>query len=524
MRNRSTTASWAAPSLFGSELKALRAHPYFNAGVDRAALTEFLRFGYVPAPASMFMGIRKLPPARWIRIAKESDAGDPATPYWSLAAVAKHAMAHRFAGTEEEAADEVDRLLRNSVRLRMISDVPIGAFLSGGIDSSTVVAIMQALSERPVRTFTIGFHERAYDEAETARAIAHHLGTEHTELYVTANEAQAAIPRLPVLYDEPFADSSQIPTMLVSELARRHVSVALSGDAGDEVFGGYTRYSWGENVLSCIQAAPARARSVLKSALLALPAARWDSLFATAGRHLPQALRQRMPGEKLHKLAEVLDATDRHDLYLRLTSAWREPALVVKGGFDGAAALTRDAPSVGIESFAEQMMFADTLSYLPDDILTKVDRATMSVGLEGRIPMLDQALVAFAWQLPVAMKVRSRQGKRPLRQVLARYVPARLFERPKMGFGVPIDAWLRGALRPWAESLLDEQRLRDDGFFEPASIRAKWREHLDGTRNRQHDLWMILMFQAWHDGLRRPGTAAVSASMQSVGKPPTAVL
>jgi asparagine synthase (glutamine-hydrolysing) len=488
--------------VFGSELKALRAHPHFDTSIDRTALTQFLRFGYVPGPGSIFEGIRKLAPSTWLRIHIEADVRKEPVPYWSLSDVARQGATHRFRGTEQEATDELDRLLRHSIRLRMISDVPLGAFLSGGIDSSTVVALMQAQSDRPVRTFTIGSHDRAYDEADMARAVAKHLGTDHTELYVTAEEARGVIPRLPSLYDEPFADSSQIPTFLVAQLARRHVTVSLSGDGGDEVFGGYTRYFWAERIWRAMRAMPSIARKTLASALFALSPAQWDAWLEPAGKYLPATLRQRTPGDKLQKVAEVMSVADRHELYLRLASTWKEPDRIVRGGFDPAPRLTRDAQSLGVSAFSEQMMFADTLSYLPDDILVKVDRAAMGVSLEGRVPMLDPHVVSFAWQLPATMKVRSGKGKWPLRRVLSRYVPLRLFERPKMGFGVPIGTWLRDPLREWAESLLDERRLRVEGFFEPTAIRKMWASHLSGARNWQYYLWVILMFQAWHEDLK----------------------
>ncbi|MDP8998569.1 MAG: asparagine synthase (glutamine-hydrolyzing), partial [Myxococcota bacterium] len=474
--------------VFGSELKALRAHPRFDAVIDRDALTQFLRFGYVPAPGSIFTGIRKLPPATWLRIREPTDVDRSPEVYWSLSEVVQHGIAHRFTGSNDEAVDELDRLLRDSIRLRMISDVPLGAFLSGGIDSSTVVALMQAQSDRPVRTFTIGTHDRAYNEAEMASAVARHLGTDHTELYVTASEAQAVIPRLPALYDEPFADSSQIPTFLVAQLARQQVTVALSGDAGDELFGGYTRYFWAEKIWRSIRGLPLAVRKKLASAIRGASSARWDSWFERINSHLPAALQQRTLGDKLQKVAGLMGVADRHELYLRLASTWKDPDAVVLRGSDRTPRLTRAAERLGVTAFSEQMMFADTLSYLPDDILVKVDRATMGVSLEGRVPLLDPRLVSFAWQLSPISKVRFGRGKLPLRGVLSRYVPAKLFDRPKMGFGVPIGHWLRGPLRDWAEDLLDERRLRTEGFLDPAPIRAQWLDHVKERRNAQYSL------------------------------------
>jgi len=531
---------------FGSELKALRAHPRCDMAVDRAALAQFLRFGYVPAPASIYAGIRKLRPGTHLRVAVEDHAAAHPTPYWSISGAVRAAVQDRFAGPEDAAIDELDRLLRDAIRLRMVADVPLGAFLSGGIDSSMVVALMQAESRAPVRTFTIGFHDRAYDEASAARAVAKHLGTDHTELYVTPEEARAVIPRLPALYDEPFADSSQIPTFLVAELARRHVTVALSGDGGDELFGGYNRYFWAQNVWNGVRTVPRRARPLARAAILGALAAtarraavhpgpghgrgghdsrrsQRDGQSAWGARlppflrpRLPSRLLPRLPADKLQKLADLFAASDEHDVYLRLASTWKEPLAVVRGAEPGLeplpvpALLSREAAELGVTSFAEQMMYADTLTYLPDDILAKVDRATMGVSLEGRMPFLDPRLLSFAWRLPPRAKLRAGTGKLPLRRLLARYVPEALFDRPKMGFGVPVGAWLRGPLRDWAESLLGEGALSRGGFFERGPVRAAWDEHLRGTRNLEHPLWAVLMFQAWQasqPGLQAPRTA-----------------
>lgn len=495
--------------LFGSELKALRAHPAFAPDIDRQAVTQFLRFVYVPAPRSIYEGIRKVAPASWLMIKSEGDVDRAPTAYWSMADVARDGVSRRFSGSEDEAVNELDRLLRDAIKLRMISDVPLGAFLSGGLDSSTVVALMQAQSSRPVRTFTIGFHEQAFNEAEAARAVATHLRTDHTELYVTPTEAMAVIPRLPALYDEPFADSSQIPTFLVAQLARRHVTVALSGDAGDEVLGGYTRYFWALNVWRAISLLPSPLRAGAAALIAKLAPARWDPWLDTVSRRLPPPLRQTMPGDKLQKLAGLFSVQDAHALYLRLLSTWKDPGALAVGGEDVVPPLTRHAETLGITSFAEQMMLTDTGLYLPDDILVKVDRATMAVSLEGRIPLLDPRVVSFAWSLPATMKVRQGKGKLPLRRVLSRYVPPELFERPKMGFGVPIGTWLRGPLRDWAEALLDERRLRTEGFLQPAPIRSAWAEHVSGKRNVQYNLWAILMFQAWLEAQRiRPETSS----------------
>ncbi|HZH99110.1 MAG TPA: asparagine synthase C-terminal domain-containing protein, partial [Fimbriimonadaceae bacterium] len=410
---------------------------------------------------------------------------------------AEHGVANPFGGSEAEAVDELDSLLRDSIRLQMVADVPLGAFLSGGIDSSTVVALMQAQSDRPVKTFSIGFYEDEYSEAAYAKAVARHLGTDHTELYVTPEEAMAVIPKLPALYDEPFSDSSQIPTYIVSELARKHVTVSLSGDGGDELFAGYNRYFWGRSIWNKIGWMPPALRGAAAGALTAISPQVWDRAFKRLGPILPGKLRQRMPGDRLHKLAGVLNVKNPEVMYTSLVSLWKNPDTMVAGGSEPPTTLTDPSRWADLPEFTHRMMYLDTMTYLPDDILVKVDRASMGVSLEGRIPFLDHRLVEFAWRVPLGMKIRDGQGKWLLRQVLNRYVPKKLTERPKMGFGVPIGAWLRGPLREWAEDLLSERRLSDEGFFDPHPIREKWSEHLSGRRNWQYHLWEVLMFEAW---------------------------
>ncbi|MDP2830253.1 MAG: asparagine synthase (glutamine-hydrolyzing) [Sulfuricellaceae bacterium] len=485
--------------LFASELKALRIWPGFAADIDRDALALYMRHNYVPAPWSIYRGIWKLPPGTFLRV----NAGDRALgrgeplPYWSARAVAEAGLAHPFAGDEREAALELERMLSQAIAGQRLADVPLGAFLSGGIDSSVVVALMQAQSRRPVKTFTIGFHESGYNEAPHARAVAAHLGTDHTELYVTSRQAMDVIPLLPTLYDEPFADSSQIPTFLVSQLARRHVAVSLSGDGGDELFGGYNRYFWAMQLWRRLSRMPLPLRRGLACALVALPPVAWNHLFRMAGPLLPGRLRHANPGDKLHKLATLFAARQPEAIYQRLVSHWDDPAGVVLGAGEPATVVTDPARWLACDDFAQRMMYLDLVSYLPDDILVKVDRAAMGVSLETRVPLLDHRLVEFAWRLPLDMKIREGQGKWLLRQVLYRHVPKHLIERPKMGFGVPIDVWLRGPLRDWAEALLDESRLRREGYFDPVPIRNKWAEHLSGRRNWAYHLWDVLMFQAW---------------------------
>ena len=483
--------------LFGSELKALAAHPAFHPEIDRDALALYMRHGYVPAPYAIYRGIHKLPPGTILTLRSQADSAATPEPFWSAREVVEAGLANPFTAGESEAIEALDALLRDAVALRMIADVPLGAFLSGGIDSSTVVALMQAQSARPVKTFTIGFHESGYDEAAHAAAVASHLGTDHTSLYVTPEEARTVIPQLPTMFDEPFADSSQIPTFLVSQLARRHVTVSLSGDGGDELFGGYNRYFWGRSIWRKIGWAPPAARTFGSRAITALSPGGWDRQFSRLDPLLPAALRQRTPGDKLHKLAGVLAAESPEELYRGLVSLWKQTDEVVVDACEPLTAITDRSRWAALPDFTQRMMFLDLISYLPDDILTKVDRASMAVSLEARVPLIDHRVVAFAASVPLAMKIREGQGKWLLRQVLYRYVPRELIERPKMGFGVPIDVWLRGPLQEWAEDLLDERRLRTEGFFHPAPIRQKWQEHLTGTRNWQYPLWNVLQFQAW---------------------------
>jgi asparagine synthase (glutamine-hydrolysing) len=482
--------------LFGSELKALKAHPAFQGEIDRGSLALLLRHNYIPAPYSIYKGIRKLPPGTYLNFAMGKREGE-LVHYWSVGEVAKLGQAQPFAGSEPEAIKTLEEHLLGSIGLQMVADVPLGAFLSGGVDSSTVVALMQAQSSRPVKTFTIGFHEEGYDEAQHAKSVARHLGTEHTELYVRPKEAIDLIPRLPVLYDEPFSDSSQIPTFLVSELARRHVTVSLSGDGGDELFGGYNRYFWTTNIWRRIGWVPQPLRAALAGALTALPPSVWDGVFRGLARFLPARWRYANPGDKLHKVAEVLAVRTPEEIYLDLVSHWKQPTEVVRGTHEPPTVLTDAGQWADLADFEQRMMYLDQMTYLPGDILTKVDRAAMAVSLETRVPLLDHRVVEFAWSLPLSMKIHDGQGKWLLRQVLNGYVPKELMERPKMGFGVPIDVWLRGPLKDWAEELLDEARLQREGYFDPYPIRRKWAEHLSGGRNWSYYLWDVLMFQAW---------------------------
>lgn len=493
--------------LFASEPQALGAWPGWQPRIDRGAVALLLQHGYVPAPHSVFEGLHKLPPGHLLRIARPADTAEAPVAWWSLREVARRGAAAPLAIDEADAVDRLDALLRQAVDGQRMADVPLGAFLSGGIDSSLTVAVMQALSREPVRSFTIGLPDAALDESAEARAVARHLGTQHTELVVTADEALRTIPELPAVYAEPFADASQIPTLLVSRLARRQVTVALSGDGGDELFGGYDRYRWAQR----IAAVPRALRRGGGALLGALPAAAWAALLAPVSPLLPRELREGDRADRLRKLHAVLAAPSDDALYRLLVSFWPPHGVPVPG----AATPPRSAfdepapPGLGFEA---RMMLLDGCSYLPDDILAKVDRAAMAASLETRVPLLDHRIVEFAFALPLALKMRDGRGKWLLRRVLDRYVPRSLVDRPKKGFGIPIHAWLRGPLRDWAESLLDARRLADGGFVDPAPVRQLWAEHRAGRNDWGYRLWPVLMFEAWRESPAGRGASATPST------------
>lgn len=487
--------------MFASELKALMAHPAFEGEIDKNSLAMYMRHNYVPSPCSIYRGIEKLPPGAIATL--PLSAGPGARPrveeYWSAREVYELGTRSPFDGDEEAAADELEKLLLDAARIRMISDVPLGAFLSGGVDSSLVVALMAEAAERPVMTFTIGFHEKEYNEAEYAKAVAESLGTRHTELYLTAADAREVIPSLPEMYDEPFADSSQIPTFLVSRMARESVTVCLSGDGGDESFGGYNRYLWALSIWRAVGWAPRPLRRFLGGAIGAMRPGALEGLYGALSSVLPSRLRVANPADKAYKLAEILSLPGPMEIYRWLVSQFKDPAFFVPGSDEYQSILDKTAGRLGAMDFVTRMMLLDTMTYLPDDILTKVDRASMAMSLEARAPLLDHRVVEFAARLPVRMKVRGGVGKLPLRRLLYRRVPRELIERPKMGFGLPVGQWLRGPLRGWGEGLLEEGRLRREGFFDPAPLRHMWAEHLEGRREWGYHLWTVLMFQAWHE-------------------------
>lgn len=482
--------------LFGSELKALKAHPSFEAEIDRDVLCLYTRFNYVPSPFCIYKDINKLPPGSYVVISSNPSCAKVKS-YWSGSNVAIAGVDYPFTGSPDDAVNELEILLSSSIKLQMAADVPLGAFLSGGVDSSTIVSLMQSQSEKPIKTFTMGFTDDLYNEANDAKLIARHLGTEHTEVYVTPSDAMSVIPKLPSLYDEPFSDASQIPTFLVSQLARQHVTVSLSGDGGDELFAGYNRYSLTSNNWGKISATPIFLRRLFTNLITRIPPNNWNKLFHILQRFIPFLRNHVNIGEKLHKGGSILSCKSVDELYLALVSHWDHSSKLVINGYEPRTIAHGGMLELNDLDEIQRMMVYDVLTYLPDDILCKVDRAAMGVSLETRVPFLDHRVVEFAWKLPQDYKLRNGQTKWVLRQVLYKYVPKEMIERPKMGFGIPIGDWLRGPLKGWAEELLDESRIRNDGYFNPEPVRKKWLEHLSGKRNWQYHLWNILMFNAW---------------------------
>jgi len=483
---------------FASELSSLRAHPHWHGTIDRDALAQLMRHNYIPAPYCIYRDFSKVLPGTIISVKNDGTKILEKT-YWSAKQIAEQGLANPFLGTENEAAASLHGLLKETISQQMVADVPLGAFLSGGIDSSLVVALMQEQCSKPIRTFTIGFNETGYDEAIYAKAVARHLGTDHTELYVTSEDALKIIPNLPLIYSEPFSDSSQIPTFLVSQMTRKHVTVSLSGDGGDELFGGYSRYQLVRDIWNIIKWLPKPARHILSRGLANLTISGLDKEFVFLAPIFNKYGRTGKLGDKIGKLSELLAADSLEMLNLDIISIWKNTGCLIPGSKEPLSAFTDRTRWADVSDSIHQLMFLDMISYLPDDILVKVDRAAMGVSLETRVPFLDHRIVEFAWRLPLSLKLRSGKGKLLLRQLLYKYVPRQLIERPKMGFAVPIETWLRGPLRGWAEELLDEKRLREESFFDPAPIRTKWAEHLSGRRNWQSHLWNVLMFQAWKE-------------------------
>lgn len=508
-------ASTREALVFASELKAINRFPGFSPELDLDAVAAMLSKGWVPDSNCIWRGVFKLPPGSVLSLtaADFAEARNAASlshrirHWWSLAEVAAKARGEPIVGSDEDLTTELDGLLRLAVRERMVADVPLGGFLSGGIDSSTVVALMQAQSQKPVRTFTIAFGEDGFDEAPHAAAIARHLGTDHTELHLSPAAARDVIPELPQIWDEPFADESQIPTLLVSRLARQHVTVALSGDGGDECFAGYSRH---------FMAARLKQQLGLPSPLRQTLAAGVGLLARAAGHSLVSSLpltanaRHALRSDRLDRLARLLAAENEDELYQWLTGSslgylsHRKPLASI-----------HNAPQ--LDDLLSRLLFDDMTGYLPGDILVKLDRASMANSLEGRCPILDHRVVEFAWRLPTDAKVRNGRGKWILRQLLRRYVPQRLTDRPKQGFDVPIGTWLRGPLRVWAADLLADIRLAGDGIFDLAKVDACWRDHLSGRQDHARDLWSVLMFQAWRNEARRPSAPVLSRELELAG-------
>jgi len=481
---------------FASELKAIRAHPYFRPQVDRNALASFLRFSYVPAPWSIYCGIKKLLPGHFISLSSPTDLTQSKS-YWSLEHVLKNHQQNPFSGSKDEAAEELEDRLIKTVKSRMVSDVPLGAFLSGGIDSSTVVALMQSQSDCSVNTFTVGFHEGDFNEAVYAKNVARHLGTNHTELYVSPKEAMDVIPRLPEMYDEPFADSSQIPTHLISVLARQHVTVALSGDGGDELFAGYNRYILARKHWKLLKSLPLGLRKRLIDVMGLIGSKRFENIYRKFEFALPIKSRISLPAEKYEKTVQIFSSSGIDEVYKRLVSIISMPERYLLSGTEFSSQLDDHSLWNQSKDYIGNMQKLDLLTYLPDDLLVKVDRAAMAVSLETRVPFLDHELVEFVTGLPLNFNLNNGRGKHLLRKVLYKYVPRELMERPKMGFTVPLSEWLNGPLRDWAQELIDPNRLRKEGYLNPNSVTKMWNEHSNGRANFGHQLWNLLMFQSW---------------------------
>lgn len=483
--------------LFSSELKSLAVHPQWQGVIDRDALRLYIQYGYVPVPLSIWQGISKLPPGTFLTLPLDVAIDELPEPIFFWRATEFMRLGEDYEGDDTSALEELEYRLDDAISGQMVADVPLGAFLSGGVDSSAVVALMQRQTATPVKTFSVGFSEIGYNEAEHAKAVAKHLGTDHSELYVSGADAFGVIPKLPDIYDEPFGDSSQIPTYLIAALARSEVTVSLTGDGADELFGGYNRHVFGPPLLRLLDMLPLTLRRIASQSITSVSPSIWNSL----GHIIPRRFAQPTFGDRLYKLASVLTVKDLDELYMRLASQECEPRSIVinttTGQLDKDLWVKREMRELEFIGQSRKMMFNDALGYLTDDILCKVDRAAMAASLETRTPFLDHRVAEFAWRLPNNMKIRDGSSKWLLRQLLYKHVPKKIIERPKQGFGIPLGEWLRGPLREWAEYHLSEPRIREEGFLHPEPIRRRWQEHVTGRRNWQHFLWNVLMFQAW---------------------------
>jgi len=486
--------------LFGSELKALEIHDSFIKNINRNAIALLLRYNYIPAPHSIYENVYKIKPGTLITIRTEKNKLTiNESVYWSLKNIVTNEDVNNKILIFGDAKSALQKSLVDSVNNQMIADVPLGAFLSGGIDSSLVVSIMQSLSTRPVKTFTIGFDEHEYNEADDAKLIANHLGTEHTELYVSSSQALDVIPKLPYIYDEPYADSSQIPTYLVSKLAKSEVTVSLSGDGGDELFGGYNRYHKGYDLWKRFSRMPSIANNITSFIIRSFTPDKWNTLFRYMGNFISNEKRYKNIGDHLYKVADIISKNNPQDMYLSAASFWNNTDNIVLNSPESMIFSKEQVNWFKHLDDRENMMYLDTISYLPDDILTKVDRSSMAVSLEARTPFLDHRVVELSWQIPINMKINDGKGKWILRKILEDYIPVELIDRPKMGFGAPIGRWLRGPLKEWAESLINDVRLKQEGYFDPVLVANMWEQHINGSRNWGYHLWSILMFQAWLD-------------------------
>lgn len=480
---------------FSSELKTLKQHPKMDLKVNRDSLALLLKYNYIPAPYSIYHNTYKVPPAHYIKITKTGKNLSVSSPicYWDLPKTVHASTKNKLTLSDSELTHTLEKMLKNVITDQMLSDVPLGAFLSGGIDSSLIVSIMQSLSDKSIETFSIGFNEDLYNEAHYAKKIAKHLGTSHNELYITAKNAIETIPDLANIYDEPFADASQIPTFIVSRLARKKVAVSLSGDGADELFGGYERYSSGLNIWKNLSKIPKPIKRISNQFINNIPIKAWDNMF----KMIPKQFSQKFPGRSLYRISDVLKSDDFNTLYTSLLSYWNHPEDIVFKSKHVPLYYEEYSSKYSFESLEEKMMFFDLMIYQPDDILVKLDRAAMSNSLETRVPFLNHQLIEYAFRIPVHQKIRNKQGKWILREILKRYVPETLFERPKMGFGIPLEDWLRNELKDWAGDLLDPVKINEEGYFDNKQIQDIWKSHLKGQANYQTYLWGILMFQSW---------------------------